>query len=71
MASAYPRKTSETRSAVLSIGAAGFIAGTLDLGETLVVFGAKSPLVIAAGLLGSQDALRGGATIYILGVCLR
>src|SRR5450756_2043000 len=70
MASAYPRKTSEIRNAVLAIGAAGLIAGTLDLGETLVVFGAKSPLVIAAGLLGSQNALRGGAAVYALGVLL-
>src|SRR5664279_4104727 len=70
MASAYPRKTSEIRSAVLAIGAAGLIAGTLDLWETLVVFGFKSPLVIAAGLLGSQNASRGGAAIYILGVLL-
>ena len=50
--------------------AGGLIAGTLDLGETLVVFGAKSPLVIAAGLLGPQNASRGGAAIYILGVLL-
>lgn len=70
MASAYPRKTSKIRSAVLAIGAAGLIAGTLDLAETLIVFGAKSPLVIAAGLLGMQNASRGGAAIYILGMLL-
>ena len=56
MASASPRKASEIRKGVLAIGAAGLIAGTLDLGETLVVFGGKSPLVIAAGLLGPQVA---------------
>ncbi len=70
MANASPRKTLEIRKAVLAIGAAGLIAGTLDLVETLVVFGAKSPLVIAAGLLGSQNASHGGAAIYILGVLL-
>ncbi len=70
MATAYPRKTSEIRSAGLAIAAAGLIAGTLDLAETLIVFGAKSPLVIAAGLLGMQNASRGGAAIYILGVLL-
>lgn len=70
MASASLRKASEIRKAVLAIGVGGLIAGTLDLGETLVVFGAKSPLVIAAGLLGPQNALRGGAAIYILGVLL-
>ena len=70
MATAYPRKTSEIRSAGLAIATAGLIAGTLDLAETLIVFGAKSPLVIAAGLLGMQSASRGGAAIYILGVLL-
>ncbi len=70
MASASPGKASEIRKAVLAIGAAGLIAGTLDLGETLVVFGAKSPFVIAGGLLGPQNASRGGAAIYILGVLL-
>lgn len=69
MASASQSKVSEIRKAVLAIGAAGLIAGTLDLGETLVVFGAKSPLAIAAGMLG-QNAFRGGAAIYILGVLL-
>jgi len=70
MASASPCRASEIRKAVLAIVAGGLIAGTLDLGETLVVFGAKSPLVIAAGLLGPQNASRGGAAIYILGVLL-
>src|SRR5437763_17016829 len=60
----------EIRKAVLAIGVGGLIAGTLDLGETLAVFGAKSPLTIAAGLLGPQNASRGGAAIYILGVLL-
>ena len=69
MASASQSKVFEIRKAVLAIGAGGLIAGTLDLGETLVVFGANSPLAIAAGLLG-QNAFRGGAAIYILGVLL-
>ena len=58
MANAFPGKMSEVRKGVLAIGAAGLIAGTLDLGETLVVFGGKSPLVIVAGLLGPQVADR-------------
>lgn len=70
MAIASPCNASEIHKGVLAIGAAGLIAGTLDLAETLVVFGAKSPLVIAAGLLGSQVVSRGGAAIYILGVLL-
>jgi hypothetical protein len=69
MGSASQSKVSEIRKAVLAIGAGGLIAGTLDLGETLVVFGARSPLAIAAGMLG-QNAFRGGAAIYILGVLL-
>jgi hypothetical protein len=67
MASAFQSKVSAIRNAVLAIGAGGLIAGTLDLGETLVVFGAKSPLAIAAGMLG-RNAFRGGAAIYILGL---
>lgn len=70
MASASPYRTLEIRSAVLAIGAGGLIAGTLDLVETLFVFGAKSPLVIAGALLGPQSASGGGAAIYILGVLL-
>jgi hypothetical protein len=70
MASASPCTASEIRKAVLAIGAAGLIARILDLGETLVVFGAKSPLVIAEGLLGPQNASHGGAAIYIRGVLL-
>lgn len=54
MASASQSKVSEIRKAVLAIGAGGLIAGTLDLGETLVVFGAKSPLAIAAGMRGKM-----------------
>lgn len=69
MASASQSKVLDIRKAVLAIAAGGLIAGTLDLGETLVVFGAKSPLTIAAGLLG-QSAFHGGAAIYILGVLL-
>ena len=69
MASASQSKVSEIRKAVLAIGAGGLIAGTLDLVETLVVFGAKSPLAIAAGMLG-QNAFHGGAAIYTLGVLL-
>ena len=69
MASASPSKTSEIRKVVLVLGEGGLIAGTLDLGKTLVVFGAKSPLVIAAGLPGPQNASRGGAAIYILAGC--
>ena len=70
MASASPHRSAEFRKAVVAIAAAGLIAGTLDLVETLVVFGAKSPLVIAGGLLGPQNASHGGAAIYILGILL-
>src|SRR5450432_2516395 len=69
MAGASQSKVSVVRKSSNEIGAGGLIAGTLDLGETLVVFGAKSPLAIAAGMLG-QNAFRGGAAIYILGVLL-
>jgi hypothetical protein len=45
------------------------IAGTLDLTQACILFGVKVPLAVAAGLLG-QQALRGGAAIYVLGVLL-
>jgi hypothetical protein len=63
------RKPSNIRKAVLAIAAGGLIAGMLDLGQAIVLFGAKIPLAIAAGLLGPQ-AFRGGAATYILGVLL-
>jgi hypothetical protein len=43
----------------------GLIAGTLDLLQACILFGAKIPLVIAAGLLGRQ-ALKGGMGTYVL-----
>lgn len=69
MINSSPRKTSDIRKAVLAIAAGGLIAGILDLGQALLLFGAKIPLAIAAGLLGLQ-AFRGGAATYILGVLL-
>jgi hypothetical protein len=63
------RKRSNARKAVLAIAVGGLIAGTLDLGQAVILFGAKIPLAIAAGLLGPQ-AFHGGAATYILGVLL-
>jgi hypothetical protein len=63
------RALSGGRNAVLAIAVGGLIAGTLDLTQALILFGAKIPLAIAAGLLGPQ-AFRGGGAIYILGVLL-
>jgi len=57
------------RNALPAIAAGGLIVGTLDLTQAFILFGAKVPLVIAAGLLGRQ-AFQGGAGIYVLGVCL-
>jgi hypothetical protein len=45
------------------------MAGALDLTQACILFGAKIPLVIAAGLLGRQ-ALQGGIATYLLGVLL-
>jgi hypothetical protein len=56
-------------SALLAIGVGGLIAGALDLTQACILFGAKIPLVIAAGLLG-RTALQGGAGTYALGVLL-
>jgi hypothetical protein len=59
----------EKRNALLAIAVGGLIAGSLDLTQACILFGAKIPLVIAAGLLGRQ-ALHGGIATYLLGVLL-
>jgi len=63
-----PRR-SGGRNAVLAVAVGGLVAGTLDLTQALILFGAKIPLAIAAGLLGPQ-AFGGGAATYVLGVLL-
>jgi 4-amino-4-deoxy-L-arabinose transferase-like glycosyltransferase len=60
---------SENRSALLAIGVGGVAVGVLDLTQACILFGARIPLVIAAGLLG-QQAITGGAGTYALGVFL-
>jgi hypothetical protein len=57
------------RNALLAIAVGGLIAGALDLTQASILFGAKVPLVIAAGLLG-KGALHGGIGTYALGVFL-
>lgn len=56
--------------AVLAIGVAGVVAGSLDLLQACVLFGWHIPKVIAAGLLGPGVIRGGGAGIYLLGVVL-
>jgi hypothetical protein len=63
------RRLSSVRTAVLSIAVGGVIAGTLDLTQALLLFGANIPLAITAGLLGPQ-AFHGGGATYVLGVFL-
>jgi hypothetical protein len=60
------RKTSRPG---LAIAVGGLVAGTLDLTQAMVLFGAKIPLAIAAGVLGPR-AFQGGAGVYLLGVLL-
>jgi len=62
-------RTAGTRNALLTILAAGGLAGALDLTQALILFGWKTPLVISAGLLG-RGAIHGGVGIYLLGVVL-
>lgn len=57
------------RNALLAITVGGLVAGTLDLTQAFILFGAKVPFVIAGGLLGPQ-AFHGGVGAYVLGVCL-
>ena len=59
----------EARYALRAIAAGGLIAGVLDLTQACILFGARVPLVIAAGLLGRQ-ALQAGIATYLLGVLL-
>lgn len=63
------RGLSGTSNAILAIAVGGLVAGTLDLTQALILFGAKIPLAIAAGLLGPQ-AFGGGGFTYVLGVLL-
>ena len=58
-----------TRHALLAITIGGLLAGVLDLTQAFILFGPKTPLAIAAGLLGPQ-AFHGGAAVYLLGVLL-
>jgi hypothetical protein len=69
MNDASTRKPSNVRKAALAIAVGGLIAGTLDLGQAIILFGPTIPLAIAAGLLGPR-AFSGGAATYILGVLL-
>jgi hypothetical protein len=62
-------KRNGNRNALLAIAVGGIIAGTLDLTQAFVLFGAGVPRVVAAGLLG-PEAVRGGVGTYVLGVFL-
>jgi hypothetical protein len=57
------------RKALWAIGVGGLTAGTVDLTQAIILFGATTPLTIAAGLLGRQ-ARHGGLATYVLGVLL-
>ena len=60
----------ESKSALLAIGVAGLVAGTLDLLQACILFGWHVPKVIAAGLLGPSVIRGGGAGIFLLGIVL-
>lgn len=55
---------------MLAIGVGGIIAGTLDITQASLLFGWRIPFSIAAGLIGTQAAQRGGIGIYFLGLLL-
>lgn len=63
-----PAASPATR-ALAAIATGGFLAGTFDLGQACLLFGADIPLSIAAGLVGPR-ALEGGAPAYALGILL-
>ena len=62
--------SSANRNALQAIVAGGLIAGLLDLAQAMFLFGARVPLVIAAGLLGREALKSGGAGLYVLGIGL-
>ncbi len=69
MSTSLTEGAAKKNSAFTAIAAGGLIAGTLDLTQACILFGLKTPLAIAAGLLG-RPALDGGTGTYVLGVLL-
>jgi Na+/alanine symporter len=69
MIGAFTQRPSGEKNALLAIAVGGLTAGTLDLTQACILFGWKTPLAIAGGLLGRQ-AFHGGVGIYVLGVFL-
>jgi hypothetical protein len=69
MAEDSPPGPSRKRNALLAIAVGGGIAGVLDLAQGCILFGWKTPLVIAGGLQG-REAFKGGVGTYVLGVVL-
>src|SRR5579864_1559783 len=65
----FTQRPSGENNALLAIAVGGLTAGTLDLTQACLLFGWKTPLAIAGGLLGRQ-AFHGGVGIYVLGVFL-
>src|SRR5579859_3751334 len=63
-------RLSPRRNGLQAILVGGFVAGTLDLTQAMVLFGRRVPFGIAAGLVGRQAARSGGPGTYILGICL-
>ena len=61
--------SSTKNNAVLPISVGGLIAGTIDLAQAMILFGADIPLSIAAGLIGRR-AFSGGVGTYVLGLLL-
>jgi len=59
------------KNALLTIGAGGLIAGTIDIAQALFLFGWRVPLGISAALIG-KTAERAGplVPVYILGLAL-
>jgi hypothetical protein len=59
------------KNALLTIGAGGLIAGTIDITQAFILFGRRVPLGISAALIG-KAAERAGpqVPVYILGLVL-
>jgi hypothetical protein len=59
------------KNALLTIGAGGLIAGTIDIGQALILFGWRVPVGISAALIGKTAERAGSfALVYVLGLVL-
>jgi len=65
-----PESPTRQTNVVLAIAVGAFIGGTVDILWACIEEGWDIPLYVAAGVLGPQAAIRGGAGTWVLGLIL-